>query len=667
MKLFKKILIANRGEIAVRVMKTAKTLGIKTVAIYSEVDSESLHVAMADEVYCIGKSELSETYLNIPKIIETAKMTGAEAIHPGYGFLAENPKFMKACKDAGIIFIGPDEKPIYIMGNKIESRDFVRKLNIPLTEGITGTPQQLLKAGDKIPFPLLIKAAAGGGGKGMRIVWDKNELKDSLEATSREAKNYFSDPTVYIEKYIEEPRHIEIQVLGDNHGNAVYLFERECSIQRRYQKIIEEAPSVTLTPEIRKNMGECAVKIAKAIGYNSAGTVEFLVDKNLNFYFLEMNTRIQVEHPVTELTTGLDIVEEQIYIAAGYPLRFNQKALVQSGHAIECRIYAEDPANQFLPSPGKMLLYKEPEITTVRLDTGITENTEIKSFFDPMICKIISWGEDREEARLIMINAIKEYAIHGIKTNISYLIKALENEAYINNNLSTKFCDLYTETLNKLIEEEKANTPAWQPILIYLLYSLNTFPAASRFETHDVWDIIGYWRNIMFLKIKYRDKEYNVELKQQKGGNKFIFDNTEYVATIEELDRNKIVCTINNIYFTAYISEDEQYKAYLTINGLNYELKRLDLLSNVYFKSEQSLSGEAGNFVTAPMPGKVIKVNVKEGDKVAKGALLLIIEAMKMENRVTSPRDAVVEKLSVCVGEMVDGLKPLVVFRDDKV
>ena len=419
MKLFKKILVANRGEIAIRVMRTAKEMGIRTVAIYSEVDADSLHVKVADESYCIGKESLAETYLNIKKIINIALKADCEAIHPGYGFLAENPEFVKACDSSGIIFIGPSGKVIALMGNKIEARSFIRSINIPLVDGAVGKDtESLIKAGKKISFPLLLKAAAGGGGKGMRIVRDEKQLREGLESTAREAEKYFGDGTVYIEKYLDEPRHIEFQVLGDNFGNAIHVFERECSIQRRYQKIIEESPSVTLSPEIREKMGETAVKICKKTGYNNAGTIEFLVDKNLNFFFLEMNTRIQVEHPVTELTTGLDLVKEQIFISAGNPLRYKQKDIVQKGHAIEARIYAEDPSNSFLPSPGKMTFYKEPAGKNIRVDTAVKEAAEIKSLYDPMISKLIVYGNNRNEAIGKLELALSEYVIHGIQTNI---------------------------------------------------------------------------------------------------------------------------------------------------------------------------------------------------------------------------------------------------------
>ncbi len=400
-----KLLIANRGEIALRIQKTARRMSIPVVAVYSYHDRDAQHVLQAGEAVLLPGENLSETYLNIEAILAAAKKTGATAIHPGYGFLSENPLFSEACEREGIAFIGPSAASVRAMGNKIAAREVAVNLGVPVTTGVTGEPDYLLANYDKVGFPMLIKAAAGGGGKGMRIVRTPGELEQALENTSREALNYFGDGTVYIEHFIEGPRHIEIQVLGDKHGNMVHLFERECSAQRRHQKIIEEAPSPALTPEVRKKMGESAVLLASSIDYYSAGTIEFLVDKDLNYYFLEMNTRIQVEHPVTEMTTGVDLVEEQIRIANGEKLRFKQSDLVQKGHAIECRIYAEDPFNNFMPSPGKIYLYREPAGQHIRVDSmEIKGKGMIHSAFDPMIGKLITRGETREDARSLMIH-----------------------------------------------------------------------------------------------------------------------------------------------------------------------------------------------------------------------------------------------------------------------
>ncbi|MFZ4521985.1 MAG: acetyl-CoA carboxylase biotin carboxylase subunit [Bacteroidales bacterium] len=662
-----KILIANRGEIAVRVIRTARKLGIKTVSIYSRIDADSLHVTMADEAWCIGEVELSETYLNIPKIIEVAKKSGCDAIHPGYGFLAENPLFVAACVDAGIIFIGPRPEAMRIMGNKIEARAFVKKINIPMTEGVTGSREELEKTAHQIGFPVLLKAAAGGGGKGMRIVYEEKELAEALESTSRQAKAYFGDETVYIEKFIEEPRHIEVQILGDNFGNVVHLFERECSIQRRYQKIIEESPSPTLTPDVRKKMGEAAVAIGKAIGYNNAGTIEFLVDKDLNFYFLEMNTRIQVEHPVTEMVTGIDLVEEQIHVAAGLPLRIKAEDVRQNGHAIECRIYAEDPASNFQPSPGKMTFYKEPEFPGLRIDTGITAKTEIKSSFDPMICKLVVWGKDRNEATLLMLQALNDYIIHGINTNITYLVKLLQSEAFNANSISTKFCDEHTSALATEILADKSQIPIHVPIIGYLMFTLkpNLQTDTSCCSKPNIWETIGYWRNLMNLRLKFEEAEITVKVHGYSD-NHYIFeiDGVQYHATPVSGGANKTEFTISQHHYTAWISENADNLAYVSTGGHIFQLKRHDILAESVFASGFDTHGNDSNHVTSPMPGKVIRIHIKAGDTVKKGDPLLIIEAMKMENLIVSPRDASIKAINVAVNDRVESSTVLVEFVD---
>lgn len=667
MKVIHKILIANRGEIAVRVIKTARKLGIKTFAVYSQVDADSLHVTMADEAWCIGEVELSDTYLNITKIMEVAKQTGCDAIHPGYGFLAENPLFVSACVEAGIIFIGPRPDAMRIMGNKIEARAFVKKINIPMTEGVTGTPDELERTAHTIGFPVLLKAAAGGGGKGMCIVYEAKELAEAITATSRQALSYFGDETVYIEKFIEEPRHIEVQIIGDNFGNVIHLYERECSIQRRYQKIIEESPSPTLTPEVREKMGQAAVAIGKAIGYNNAGTIEFLVDRDLNFYFLEMNTRIQVEHPVTEMVTGIDLVEEQIHVAAGNPLRLKQDDIRQNGHAIECRIYAEDPANNFQPSPGKMTFYKEPEIPGIRIDTGITAGTEIKSSFDPMICKLVVWGQTRHEASQSMILALDDYIIHGIKTNITYLAKLLHSEAFISNSITTKFCDEHTPMLTGEIIEEKKSVPAHVPIIGYLMFTLkrNRIADPACCEKPNLWEITGYWRNQMSIRMQFEQEEITVNVPVSHDG-RYVFEinGIQYHASPLAYSQNRIDFTINHHNYFSWISADGENQAYVSTLGHLFHLKRHDILAESVFASVFDTHGHDSNHVTSPMPGKVIKIQVDVDDHVKKGETLLIIEAMKMENLIVSPRDAVVKSINVAVNDRVESSTILVEFEN---
>lgn len=460
MKKIKKLLVANRGEIALRIMRTAKEMGISTVAVYSEADRLSPHVKFADESVCLGPPPSNQSYLLGDKIIETCQQLEIDAIHPGYGFLSENAVFAQIVKDAGLIFIGPSPESIEVMGSKLAAKQAVAKYNIPLVPGTEEAISDLEAAkakANEIGYPILIKASAGGGGKGMRIVESEGEFEEQMQRAVSEAQSAFGDGAVFIEKYITSPRHIEIQVLGDQHGNLVYLFERECSIQRRHQKVIEEAPSAVVSPEMRKAMGEAAVGVAKACGYYGAGTVEFIVDDQLNFYFLEMNTRLQVEHPVTEMITGKDLVQEQIKIAEGHPLSFQQEDLKIHGHSIEIRVYAEDPKNNFLPDIGKLQTYKRPQGPGIRVDDGFEEGMEIPIYYDPMIAKLITHGENRQDAIARMIRAINEYRITGIQTTLDFCRFALQHDAFVSGQFDTKFVDRYfkPELLEPVFTEEE--------------------------------------------------------------------------------------------------------------------------------------------------------------------------------------------------------------------
>ncbi|NRS89224.1 propionyl-CoA carboxylase alpha chain [Flavobacterium sp. 7E] len=442
----KKILVANRGEIAIRVMKTAQKMGIKTVAVYSTADRNAPHVKFADEAVWIGESPSSQSYLLGDKIIEVAKNLGVDAIHPGYGFLSENADFAEKAEKNNIIFIGPKSKAIHIMGNKLAAKEAVKVYNIPMVPGLDEAITDIDKAkivASEIGFPILIKASAGGGGKGMRIVENAEEFESQMKRAISEAINAFGDGAVFIEKYVASPRHIEIQIMADSHGTILYLFERECSIQRRHQKVVEEAPSSVLTAELRKKMGEAAVLVAKACDYLGAGTVEFLLDENHNFYFLEMNTRLQVEHPVTELITGLDLVEMQIKVARGEALTLRQEDLKIKGHAMELRVYAEDPMNDFLPSVGHLDVYKLPSGKGIRVDNGFEQGMDIPIYYDPMLAKLITYGETREEAIQIMIKAIADYQVEGVQTTLPFGAFVMEHEAFRSGNFDTHFVKKY--------------------------------------------------------------------------------------------------------------------------------------------------------------------------------------------------------------------------------
>ncbi|MGQ9465594.1 MAG: acetyl-CoA carboxylase biotin carboxylase subunit [bacterium] len=492
--MFRKILIANRGEIAIRVARACKEMGITVIGIYSTIDRGSLHLNFCDEAVCIGEPPPLQSYLNIPNIIKAAKETGAEAIHPGYGFLAENPAFARACEDNGIIFIGPSSKALTLVGDKVASRITARKIDAPIIPGMEMAGKDIdafKNAANSVGYPVIVKAALGGGGKGMRIVRDEKELKEGIEAGQSEAKSAFGDESVYLEKYIEKPRHIEFQVLRDRYGNVVHLFERECSIQRRHQKIIEETPSPALTPQLREEMGEVAKKIIEAAGYINAGTVEFLLDKEKNFYFLEVNARVQVEHPITEMVTGFDIVKRQIMIAAGERLDIKQEDVYQRGHAIEARIYAEDPDNNFLPSLGKILFLREPQGPGIRVDSGIYSGWNVPPHYDPILSKLIVWAESRPSAISKLSLALNNYVILGIKSNIGFLKKIIETPQFINGELHTHFIDEY---IKELIPKKDLLDIALVASALFLMNSKKTMETAvAQSSISNPWLEIGKW------------------------------------------------------------------------------------------------------------------------------------------------------------------------------
>ena len=495
--MFNKVLVANRGEIAVRIIKACQEMGIRTVAIYSKVDKDAPHVQLADESINLGDPTPIESYLNIPKIIKIAQDTNSEAIHPGYGFLAENPDFAKSCYDVNIKFIGPTPEVISLMGDKIAAKMTMAKAGVSVIPGYHGEKQDnssLLKEGKKIGFPLLVKAAAGGGGKGMRIVHSENLLEQSIESAKRESKSSFGDDTVLLEKYLDKPRHIEFQILADEHGNVIHLFERECSVQRRHQKIIEETPSPVMTPQLREKMGKAAVAAAKAVGYTNAGTVEFMVDGDLNYYFMEMNTRLQVEHPITEMTTGIDLAKWQLRIADGEKLTLKQSDIIQRGHAVECRIYAEDPANGFLPSIGTLKKVQAPTGPNIRDDTGIYTGMEVTPYYDPMLAKLVTYGENRKESNNKMIWALSHYIVMGVITNISFLKTVLEHIEFKKGNITTHFIDDYFKDWTA----EKDGLPIEAIIALAVYDSMHSkkqeIVRYKEADPHSPWKHVGRWR-----------------------------------------------------------------------------------------------------------------------------------------------------------------------------
>ncbi len=658
--MIKKILIANRGEIALRIQRTARKMGINTVIVYATADKNAAFVKQADEAELLQGTQLSETYLNISQILAVAKKTNADAIHPGYGFLSENAVFAETCKKEGILFIGPDAGAMKAMGNKIAARETAVKVGIPVTPGITGTVAELLSNYKTVGFPLLIKAATGGGGKGMHIVNNESELQKALEATAREAKSYFGDSSIYIEKYIAQPRHIEVQIIGDQHGNVLHLLERECSLQRRHQKIVEEAASPSIPRDVREKICTAAVNLAQSIGYFSAGTMEFLLAEDLSFFFLEMNTRIQVEHPVTELITGIDIVALQIKIACGEKLSIRQNHVQQNGHAIECRIYAEDPEHHFLPSPGTIQYYNEPlsfkkhpHASILRIDgMGLQTGDTISGDFDPMISKLTIWAPTREQARMDMLSALSRYHIKGIKTNIHFLKGLLRHPNYINNTISTKYIDNHLSDILHFIKEEKKSTPIAIPLAATIIKSLRK----SNTYNDSIWHNIGYWRHNKTMRLQIDETPVEITLTQ-KSNSEIIFElhNTSYYTTLETTEGINQQLNINRDIHEVSIYESKPGTYEVTTKDADYIISRCDISVVDYetFERKDANGGSHEN-ITSPMPGKVIKVNVQKGDKVRKGDVLLIVEAMKMENNIISPIDATVESINVAQGDKVD-------------
>lgn len=651
MKIFHKILIANRGEIAMRIIRSIRKLGLLAIAVYAENDRDAAHVAAADKACSLGDGPLSDTYLNIEKLIKIAKENGCDAIHPGYGFLSERPEFAQAVSDAGLQFIGPDAASIRLMGNKIEARKFVQSINVPVVEGRTGDPEELLAAAEELSFPLLIKAAAGGGGKGMRIVRKKEDLKDALEATAREATTYFGDGNVYAERYLENPRHIEVQVFGDRHGNAIHLFERECSLQRRYQKIIEEAPSPSVDESLRKRITEAALKITKGIAYSNAGTIEFLVENEKEFFFLEMNTRIQVEHPVSEMITGIDLVEEQILVAAGNPLSFKQEDISIHGHAIEARVYAEDPSRDFLPSPGQMSFCHLPQDDSVRVESGINQTLDVSADYDPMIAKVIVWGKDRNMAIEKMERTLKQTIIHGISSNVSFLLSLIKNEDYRENRISTKFCD--TNLPDLLPPPPQETTVA---LAAYVLWWTKSRQHIASKAADNIWEQIGYWRNRIDFRFRLNEKDFTLGVDYQDGNRmEMILGETALSTHITEIGEHSIRFVLNDNSHAAWVSEDGRGNAWITVNGEQHHLFREDVLveEDVFTGSGPGYGGDPAK-IKSPMPGKVVKVMVSEGEEVKSGQTVLIVEAMKMENAIQSAMDGIVEMVNIQAGDKVD-------------
>ena len=638
--MFNKILIANRGEIACRIIKTARKMGIHSIAIYSSADENSLHVQLADSAYFVGGAAAKDSYLNIEKIIQVAKESNAEAIHPGYGFLSENPTFAKACEDAGIVFIGPSISAMQAMASKQLAKQLLEKTNVPLTPGYHGkeqSKQQLLLEAKKIGFPVLLKAANGGGGKGMRAVHNEHEFSDALAGAKRESLASFADDTMIIEKLVLNPRHIEVQIMADNHGNVVHLFERDCSIQRRHQKIIEEAPAPNLAPSLRHNIAQAACEVARSIKYRGAGTIEFLLDGE-QFYFMEMNTRLQVEHPVTEMITGLDLVAWQFKVAANESLPLSQEEIKYSGHAIECRIYAEDPHNGFIPSIGTINFLKEPHGEGVRIDTGIIRNSSITMYYDPMIAKLIVKGEHREEALARLIQALNHYYIGGVKTNISFLQAICHHAQFKTAHLSTDFLNKETITI----------THTKFQYALMMAASFDYLKSIKNYTDPLLQDTFAWQANKLSHWIwRYVLEKELIEVKIipiDKGQFKLILKESEYLISAQ-LSNDELKIALNHHRYKAVVENTTEYFTLYSEHG-PVAIKRFQW-------NKVDAGGHKGQ-LTAPMPATVVAILKNRGEKVKTGDSLIVLEAMKMEHTIHAPMDGILADVFYTVGSQVN-------------
>ncbi len=641
MTMIRKILIANRGEIACRIIRTCREMGIQTVAVYSDADARALHVEMADEAVHLGPSPAPESYLNIDKLIAAARRAGADAVHPGYGFLAENAPFARAVIEAGLIFIGPPPEAIELMGSKRGAKLLLK--GIPVVPGYTGddqTDERLLAEAERIGFPIMVKASAGGGGKGMRQVNAQSELLAAIQAARREALQAFGDDTLLLERVVRDPRHVEVQIFGDKLGNVIALGERECTIQRRHQKIIEETPSTALTPQLRAEMFAAAASVGTQLGYYSAGTVEFLVDSDRNFYFMEMNTRLQVEHPITEETTGFDLVRWQIMVAEGYPLP--DMDVYPAGHAIEVRIYAEDPANEFLPAAGKILRWRSP--SEVRVDTGVRTGDEVSVYYDPMLAKIVAYGEHRAGAIRRLDHALSQLQLLGLRNNISFLRRVLLHPDHLEGNITTNFIAQHPE----LLVDDAPPPPA-------------AFVAAALARSGLANLDVAHWRNNPFRPVRecfqYQDRQY-VVLLTPHGVGAFTaqLDGQTMTVQVERLSDDDLALTLDgHRRLVTVVADGEQWWAHTEGNAWAFNW--------VTPLPEGKRSAEIEGSLHAPMPGQVRAVFVEIGQQVGKGETLLILEAMKMEHRIKAPYTGVVTALHYQVGQSVQADAVLLELR----
>ncbi len=668
--MFDKILIANRGEIACRIIRTARRMGIATVALYSEADRHALHVAMADEAVFIGPAPSRDSYLRTDKVIEAALRTGAQAIHPGYGFLSENAEFCELCKENNLVFIGPPIGAIRAMGSKSAAKEIMEAAGVPLVPGYHGkdqSPEILKKISNEMGYPVLLKATAGGGGKGMRQVWAEAEFDEALAAAKRESASSFGNDDMLVEKYLTEPRHVEIQVFCDQSGNGVYLFERDCSVQRRHQKVIEEAPAPGLTKALRTAMGETALKSAQAIKYEGAGTVEFLLNPDGSFYFMEMNTRLQVEHPVTEMISGQDLVEWQLRVAAGQPLPLTQDQLQINGHAFEARIYAEDPDNDFLPVTGHLSFLQPPEENEhVRVDTGVIQGDDVSPFYDPMIAKLIVWDENRDRALARLTSALSEYRISGVTTNIEFLYNLANCEAFRKAQLDTNFIEKHRQSIFHGIESDVSHHLP----LIALFLILEQQRAASELalrsnDPWSPWSQTNAWRlneaHIHNLRVTVNDQQHSIDVEEKysPAGNSYIITTAKRAMVVSgQLSGNELHADIEGHRIKAtVVAHQGNFSLFTQNQALLFSLELPD-----YGDTENDSA--AGGLI-APMNGTIVTLLVDSGATVEKDQALLVMEAMKMEHTIRAPESGTVAEFYYQPGDLVDGGASLLSFEPD--
>ena len=654
--MFDAVLIANRGEIACRIIRTLKRLGIRAIAVYSDADRDALHVAQADEAIWIGPAAASESYLRADAILEAAASAGAQAIHPGYGFLAENAAFARACADAGLIFVGPSPEAIAAMGAKDRAKAVAAAADVPLIPGYQGGRQDeagLLEAAHELGFPVLLKAVAGGGGKGMRVVARADDFAPALEGARREALAAFGDERMLLERYLAAPRHIEVQVFGDQHGNVVHLFERDCSVQRRHQKVLEEAPAPALSREQRAALGAAAVRLAATIGYANAGTVELLMDEQGAFYFMEMNTRLQVEHPVTEMVTGLDLVEWQLRVAAGEPLPLTQQQITLSGHAIEARLYAEDPERGFLPSTGTLAHLRLPASDgALRIETGVTAGDRVSPFYDPMLAKVVAWGPDRAAALRRLRAALDETEVVGPATNLEFLATVLRHDAYQDGAVATSFVEANAAELLTPAPppDDRALAIACLWLLCRQRQDMDAAAAAST-DPHSPWHRFDGWRlndvGHQTLRLRAGHEPVAIDARADGAGWRLHIGARELRGSAELADDGGLEVELDGARWRAGVVALGDQLHLFTPFG-RFQVQRIDPLAIAAAADEQ------GDVLTAPMPGKIVRQLIAAGDRVGRGAPLLVLEAMKMEHTIVAPGDGRVAALRYAEGDQVE-------------